>query len=57
MKKFLLLWFIETIFVAIILLIGLYNLKIEEIQNTDTGALITIDMFGIDMNYYYDVIQ
>lgn len=32
----------------------IYTLEINNIQNSDTGSLIEIKLFGIDFNYYYE---
>lgn len=35
-------------------LVFIYSLKITRIENTETGALISIEIFGTYFNYYYE---
>lgn len=51
MKKFIL-GLIIGILITYIAII--YTLEINNIQNSDTGSLIEIKLFGIDFNYYYE---
>lgn len=51
MKKFIL-GLIIGILITYIAII--YTLEINNIQNSDTGSLIEIKLFGIDFYYYYE---